>query len=280
MPITATTSPHTNSAQDVAAIVAALEQRLSAQPNDMDGWLMLGNFHLALRDVESAIKAFARAHLLGGGKNATAALGLGWALSLRNGGRITSEADRLFESAIALAPYDPQALFFSGLAAAQRGDDAPARRRWQELKGMRLASKLAAALDAQVAALDKQVATQANQPAAATARVTVNLALAPRLAARVSTDTPLFVFAQLRNQQGPPLAVKRVTTAAIGSVVILSPDDSTIPGRAIGQGMQVIVTALIALAGRATAAKGDFYGQLAYTVGTDGPRELRIDNVL
>ena len=141
-------------------------------------------------------------------------------------------------------------------------------------------SKVAAMLDARLAALDRRDATRSKQPAAATARVTVNLVLAPRLAARVSTDTPLFVFAQLPNQKGPPLAVKRVTTAAIGSAVILSPADAMIAGRAISRGMHVIVTARVALNGQATAAKGDFYGRLAYSVGTDGSRELRIDKVL
>src|SRR6266850_4875388 len=93
MPTTTATGSQMNSAQDIAAFVATLEQRLGAQPNDIDGWLMLGKSYLALQDAESAVKAFARAQLLGGGKNAPAAIGLGWALSLRSGGRITPEAN-------------------------------------------------------------------------------------------------------------------------------------------------------------------------------------------
>ncbi len=279
-PITAATISRAGSAQDVATMVATLEQRLRTQPNNIEAWLMLGKSYLALGNTESAVKAFAQAQLLGGGKNAAAALSLGWALTLREGGRITSEADRLFENAIALAPHDPRALYFSGLAAAQRGDNVHARRRWQELKGMHPAPKVALLLDAQLAALNTQVATGSYQPAAAAAQATVNLVLAPSLAARVTADTPLFVFAQRPNQRGPPLAVKRLTTAAIGSAVVLSPEDSMIPGRAIGRDMRVIITARIAFNGQPVATRGDLYGQLAYTIGKDGLRELLIDKVL
>lgn len=265
---------------DVATMVATLEQRLKDQPNNIEGWLMLGRSRLVLGDVDTSVKAFTRAHQLGSGNNVPAALGLGEALSLRAGGRIEGEADHLFEGAIALAPRDPQALLLSGLAAAQRGDTALARTRWESLKAQHPSPQVTAVLNARLAALDEGADAGFGQPGATTAQATVRLVLSPRLAARVSAETPMFVYAQLPGQSGPPLAARRLTTAAIGSSVALSAGDSVVPGNVLSNGLQVTITARIAFSGQAKAAKGDLYGRLLYHIGKDGARELLIDKIL
>lgn len=142
---------------DVTTMVAALERQLSVRPNNLEAWLVLGRSRLVLGNFDASVKAFVQAQRLGNGKNVAAALGLGEALSLRAGGHINGESDRLFEEAIVLAPRDPQALLLSGLAAAQRGDTVLARRRWEKLKGMHTAPNVAAMLDARIAALDAHV---------------------------------------------------------------------------------------------------------------------------
>jgi cytochrome c-type biogenesis protein CcmH len=139
-----------------ASGVFELEERVAAQPDNIDGWLMLGRSYLEVGRADDAVAAFARAYRLGHGSSAAAALSLGEALSLRAGGRMTSDAGRLFEEAIALAPHDPHALLASGIAAAHRGDVAQARHRWQELMGMHPAPKVAAMLEARLAAMDEQ----------------------------------------------------------------------------------------------------------------------------
>ncbi len=295
-------------APDVAAMVAKLERRLRDQPNDVNGWLLLGRSYLALQRTDEAVTAYDHAHRLDA-KNADADLGLGEAMSLRAGGEITPPAAEMFEAALTLAPANPKALLYGGFAAAVRGDRALARSRWQALKNLHPPQQIEAMLDARIAELAaadgapaaagqaapgeaggvaddaaagtnasaKGTSASAGDLAAATA--TVSISIAPALKARLKSETPLFVFAREPGTQGPPLAAKRLTSAAIGTQVRLSSADSMLPGRKLVSGRQVSITARVSFSGQPTPAAGDLYGELSYDVGRDGVRNLVIDRV-
>jgi len=89
----------------------------------------------------------------------------------------------------------------------------------------------------------------------------------------------LFVFAREPGGQGPPLAAKRLTSAALGSEVRLSAADSLLPGRSLVAGQKVSITARISFSGQPLPVAGDLYGELTYDVGHDGVRELVIDRI-
>ena len=282
---------------DVGAMVAQLEKRLQDQPNDLKGWLMLGRSYLTLNRLDDAIVAYDHAHQLDS-KNADASMGLGEAMSLRAGGEITPQAAQLFEEALALAPDNPKALLYGGFAAAVRGDRTLARTRWQALKDLHPPPQIAQMLDARIAELGPPEGSSATGSAAAGsaanaatagtststqdlngAVVTVNISIAPALKSRLVSEAPLFVFAREPGSGGPPLAAKRLTSAAIGSQVQLSPADSMLPGRVLVKGRQVAITARVSFSGQPVQAAGDLYGELSYDVGRDGVRNLVIDRV-
>jgi cytochrome c-type biogenesis protein CcmH len=284
---------------DVAAMVAKLEKRLQEEPNDLKGWLMLGRSYLTLNRLDDAVVAYDHAYRLDP-KNVVAVMGLGEAMSLRAGGNITPRAAQLFEEALALAPADPKALLYGGFAAAVRGDRALARTRWQALKEMHPPEQIVQMLDARIAELGPPAGSPAaggtaeaapagtNASPAGTgssagglsgADVTVNISIAPALKSRLVSEVPLFVFAREPGGQGPPLAAKRLTSAAIGSQVHLSPGDSMIPGRVLEKGKQVSITARVSFSGQPMPSAGDLYGELSYEVGRDGVRNLVIDRI-
>ena len=89
----------------------------------------------------------------------------------------------------------------------------------------------------------------------------------------------MFVFAREPGSPGPPLAAKRLTSAAIGSQVQLSPADSMLPGRVLMSGQRVSITARVSFSGQPIPSAGDLYGELSYDVGRDGVRDLVIDRV-
>jgi cytochrome c-type biogenesis protein CcmH len=111
------------------------------------------------------------------------------------------------------------------------------------------------------------------------ARATVNISIAPALKSRLVSEVPLFLFAREPGSKGPPLAAKRLTTAAIGTQVQLSASDSMMPGRVLAAGRQVSITARVSFSGQPVQAAGDLYGELSYDVGRDGVRNLVIDRV-
>jgi cytochrome c-type biogenesis protein CcmH len=274
-------------APDVIAMVAKLEQHLRDDPNDLAGWLMLGRSYTALQRLDAAVSAYEHAHQLDA-KSAEAALGLGEALSLRAGGEITPPASQLFEEAITLAPNNPKALLYGGFAAATRGERALARSRWQALKDMDPPPQIVQMLDARIAELGPVSAagtntspagTSASAEGSAAARVTVNIRIAASLKSRLKPEAPLFVFAREPGSQGPPLAAKRLTSAAIGTQIQLSAADSMMPGRVLVTGKHVSITARVSFSGQPTPAAGDLYGELGYDVGRDGALDLVIDRV-
>jgi cytochrome c-type biogenesis protein CcmH len=278
---------------DVAAMVAKLETHLREDPNDLTGWVMLGRSYVALERMDDAIVAYDHAHRLDAG-NAEAALGLGEAMSLRAGGNITPEAAKLFEQALSIEPGNPKALLYGGFAAAARGDVAAARSRWLALKEMHPPAQIEQLLDARIAELGPAEAGNSpvgnlpagnapagNSPeqAASDAEVRVNIRIAPAIKARLTREAPLFVFAREPGGKGPPLAAKRLTSAAIGTQIHLTVADSMIPGRVLMKGSRVSITARVSFSGQPLPATGDLYGELTYDVGQDGTRDLLIDRV-
>jgi len=273
---------------DVAAMVAKLETHLREDPNDVTGWLMLGRSYVALERMDDAIVAYDHAHRLDAG-NAEAALGLGEAMSLRAGGNITPEAAKLFEQALSIEPGNPKALLYGGFAAAARGDVAAARNRWLALKEMHPPAQIEQLLDARIAELGAAEAGNtpvgnapvgnAPEQAESDADVSVNIRIAPAIKARLTREAPLFVFAREPGGKGPPLAAKRLTSAAIGTQIHLSAADSMLPGRVLTKGRRVSITARVSFSGQPLPAAGDLYGELTYDVGQDGTRDLLIDRV-
>jgi cytochrome c-type biogenesis protein CcmH len=278
------------SAPDIAAMVGKLEKHLQEQPDDLQGWLMLGRSYMALQRLDDAVSAYDRAHHLG--KNAESALGLGEALSMRAGGEITPDAAQLFEEALTIAPNNPKALLYGGFAAAIRGDRALARGRWLALKDLHPPPQIVQMLDARIAELGPMGGAQAaagtsSSPAgtntsaegSAPAEVAVNIQLAAALKPRLKSEASLFVFAREPGGQGPPLAAKRLTSAAIGTQVHLSAADSMIPGRVLAAGKRVAITARISFSGQPIPASGDLYGEVLADVGRGGALDLVIDRV-
>jgi cytochrome c-type biogenesis protein CcmH len=267
-------------APEVAAMMAKLEQHLRDDPSDLAGWLMLGRSYTALQRLDDAVTAYDHAHRLAG-NNAEADLGLGEALSLRAGGEITPPAAQLFEDALTLEPNNPKALLYGGFAAATRGDRAVARSRWQALKDLHPPAQIEQMLDARIAELGAgpPAGTSASAEGSAAAQVTVNIRIAPALKSRLKPEAPLFVFAREPGSPGPPLAAKRLTSAAIGTQVQLSAADSMMPGRVLVSGRRVSITARVSFSGQPMPAAGDLYGELGYDVGHDGTLDLVIDRV-
>jgi cytochrome c-type biogenesis protein CcmH len=271
---------------EVAAMVGKLEQHLKDQPGDQTGWLMLGRSYAVLNRADDAVGAYQHAYSLG--KNADAAAGLAEAMSLRAGGEITPEASKLFEEALSLAPDNPRALFYGGLAAAVRGDRVLARNRWMTLKNLHPPPQIEQILDARIADLGPMPSAGTNASdagtnpligASAAAQVIVNIGLAPALKGRVTPDALLFVFAREPGASGPPLAAKRLTAAAIGTQVQLSSSDAMLRGRELVEGQKVSITARISFSGSPTPVAGDLYGEIATEVGRDGARDLIIDRI-
>jgi cytochrome c-type biogenesis protein CcmH len=270
-------------------MVARLARKLEKDPDELNGWLMLGRSYTVLQQYQLAERAFRRADRLAGGKSAEALIGEAEALALSDETELDRRAGRLFEQALVLDPGNGKALFFGAAAALRRGDLPIARERFQKLLAMNPPDNIKPLLQKQLEAIDQQMSAGGAVPRAAAspptaaatdpaAKVRINVTVSPSLAQSASAASPLFVFVRDPARPGPPLAVKRLESH-FPQTVELTAGDSMMPGRAITTGEKVQVVARIARSGNPVGASGDLFGESAYQVGHDGLINIVINQV-
>ncbi|HUO19499.1 MAG TPA: hypothetical protein VMU44_06990 [Steroidobacteraceae bacterium] len=263
------------------SMVAELARKLEHDPNDLEGWLMLGRSYVALQEYPLAYRAYTRADRLANGRNVEALLGEAQALALSDPGELDGRAARLVERALTLEPGSGKALFFGALVAARRGELPLARERFTKVLALNPPDAVRAFLEQQLAAIDRQTgaapAPDTAAAAASSAAVRVRVLLSPAL--RQSAGAfPLFVFVRDPAQPGPPLAVRKLASE-FPQTVELTARDSMVAGRTFAPGARVAVVARIARSGSPVGARGDPYGEISYQVGKDGLATLTIDRV-
>jgi cytochrome c-type biogenesis protein CcmH len=299
-------------------MVARLARKLESDPQDLNGWLMLGRSYIALEQFPLALRSFERADRLAGGKNADALVGEAEALTMSDEAELDGRAGRLIEQALALDPNSGKALFFGAAAAVRRGELALGKERFQKLLSMNPPEAIRPILQQQIDGLEKRMAAGdagvagpargagvaaaagggtsaglaspapgsaasvngANATAAANsaAAVRVHIELSPELSKAAPDAAPLFVFVRDPAQPGPPLAAKRLASR-FPQTVELTPADSMVPGRVFASGQSVQVVARIARSGNPLAGSGDPFGEVAYRVGHDGLVNIVIDHL-
>ena len=114
---------------DVDTMISRLEQRLQANPNDGEGYRMLGWSYQNTGKPAEAIKAYAQAVRLLPGR-ADVLAGYGEALVAVAADKVTPEAKAQFEAALRADAQQPRARFFLSLYKAQNGQEAAALEEW------------------------------------------------------------------------------------------------------------------------------------------------------
>ncbi|MBA3929806.1 MAG: cytochrome C biogenesis protein [Xanthomonas sp.] len=243
--------------------VAQLEAELKKQPNEPEGWRLLGKSYAALQRYGDAQKAFGRAvQLLP--TDADLLVEAAQARLFANAERkLDAEAIALLDKAIAINPDHQRALWFVGLAQRQEGKHAEAAKTWEPLLA-KVDPNTAATLRTQINEARAEaglppLAETAPAPAAdaAPALLTVTVDLAPALKDKLAPDDTLFVFA--RQVGGPPMpvAAKRLPVSAFPVTVPLGDGDSPMPTLKLSQLPQVQLVARIAKGSGPAAQSGD-----------------------
>jgi len=128
----ASASPDNARIASVDDMIAGLRQRLELDPEDVDGWSMLGWALFRTDRYPEAAGAFASAAAL---LPDSADLRSSWgeAVVMAASGSVTQEAADLFGAALARDPSDERARFYQALALDQSGEPEAAVRAWLSL---------------------------------------------------------------------------------------------------------------------------------------------------
>ena len=273
------------SPQEIDALLQRLVDRLKANPDDMQGWVMLARSYKALGRSAEAAEAFGRAEAALDGD---AALLAEYAEALAESrGKFAGKPDELIARALKANPDEPMALFVAGESANERRDYAAVVDYWGRLLlKVEPDSQDARTLGAAVDQAKELLAGQGDKPAAKTlpqaAAKTISgeVILSGKLAAQVQPNDPVFIFARPADGSSRmPLAVLRISVADLPFRFRL--DDSTAMqgGQKLSEVAAVALEARIARAGMATRSSGDLFGVAEKTqVGSQDVR-LVIDQV-
>ena len=267
----------TQQQHSVEEMVVKLAQRMREQPDNVEGWIMLGRSYASMKRYQDATKAYARAYALAD-DNAGLITDYADALVTASGGDFTDEAGELLNKALALQPDNAKALWLLGHWKYQRADYQGAIDSWQRVAGLlppgdknavvinqqiqqaknALAEKgvvLAAAEDspADSAPADNQAPVSGNQ-------IRVTVSLDPALTQQAAADDTVFVFA--RAAQGPkmPLAIVRKQVRDLPVTVTLDDSLAMTPAMVLSNFPQVTVGARISKSGQAMPQSGDLQG--------------------
>ncbi|NJM34343.1 MAG: tetratricopeptide repeat protein [Rhodomicrobium sp.] len=117
---------------DIDALVKRVEQNVAENPDDPNGWRMLGWSYYNMGRFPEAVTAYRRAVELQKDNPTLRAL-YGEAQVKAADGVVTEEALATFDAVLAIDPNDERSRFFKGVARAQKGDDKGAVEEWLAL---------------------------------------------------------------------------------------------------------------------------------------------------
>jgi cytochrome c-type biogenesis protein CcmH len=118
--------------QNIEANVAALAKRLEQNPNDVQGWTMLGRSYLGMEKYEEASDAYARATTLKA-NDADLWADYAFAMAMANGRSLQGKPQELIKKSLQIDPDNAKALELAGSAAYETNDYKQAIDYWQRL---------------------------------------------------------------------------------------------------------------------------------------------------
>ena len=301
-------SPHggAGSTPQMDQAIAGLEKRLEAEPENVEGWMLLGRAYKTTQRFDAARDALKRAFDLQP-NDPDVMVEYAEAIALADPERdIAGEPQALLEQAVADNPQHQRALWLLGIGAAQVGDYTGAIARWEALLPLlgeddgeireQVEAQLAearsraglpaapasTAATAPAAAPAAPVAAADPAPAGGGARLTVEVDISPELAARLAPSDVLYVFARAAEGPRMPLALQRLPGAKFPLTVTLDDSMAMMPTMKLSSAPQVVVGARVSKTGVANPQSGDLEvisAPLA-TATQDAPVRLVINTVV
>ena len=269
--------------------IEQLAQRLQANPNDLEGWILLGRSLLATGQPDRAAQAFTFAMKL-----APDSLDIkgfyAEALAEANQGSLLGKPAEIIADILRQNPKHKSGLWLAGIAASERGDLAAALRYWETLKAQFApGSQEAGEIEAFIQKARAEAATTPEAPAAAgkTApatggrRVQVRVTLADSLKSQASPEDTVFIFARAAEGPPMPLAVVRKQVRDLPVAVTLDDSLSMMPGMTLSSFERLVIGARVSRSGRPVPTPGDLEGLTEpVTPGPDAAYDIAISRVV
>jgi cytochrome c-type biogenesis protein CcmH len=278
---------HSGDLPGMEEAVASLKGRLANNPEDVEGWKMLGRTQSAMQDFAGAVDSLERAVELENGQNADTLVNLAIGLVNRDGGPL--EGGRpvaLLENALKLNENNQPALFYLGMASANRGDTDTAATLWERLLALGPPQDVRGILEQNIAAWRGEqppaMSMASAEPAAEAeipddAVVSARVSLSEEAVAAMRGNAAVFIIARDPNAPSPPIAVARRMLSDLPAVVSLTDAQSMVEGRNLSGFAEIELLARVSLSGGPAAQSGDWFGSMIVRPSENNSVFLTID---
>jgi len=256
----------------VEQMISGLLAKLKENPNDEQGWSLLGRTFMAVKRYQEAYQVYSRLLQLKKKEDPEVLVSMADALAMANGGTISGEPANLVQRALKVDPDNITALWLAGLAADEQKNASEAVAYWKRILPLvkddptstqQVNEMIAQAEGESNSAQTSQesVAVTENKQTESQAKVNVRVVLDGALMDKVKPDDIVFVFAKAT--QGPPMPLaavkKRVQDMPLD--VVLDDSMAMMPNMKISNFKQVVISARVSKSGSPTGKKGDLMSQ-------------------
>ena len=275
---------------EIKAMVDSLAARLKDNPDDIEGWVMLGRSYIIMERFDEAGTVYAKLVEMAP-DNPQFLSDYADMLAMTNNGNLQGKPAELISRALDIDPDYPKALALAGTLEFEREKFDQAVTYWERLLNVipadakdsnfyksvsdSIAQAKSLAMKGRNESIPIQLAQNSNvesdlpvklssgekqEDAAGVPSVSGSVTLDASLAAKVSPDDTLFVFA--RASQGPkmPLAILRLHAKDLPVSFKLDDNMAMTPAMKLSSFPEVVVGARISKTGQAIPSSGDFEG--------------------
>jgi len=265
-------SPDQVDQKDLAKMAQTLADKLQSQPENLQGWVMLGRTYRTMENFDASLRAYDAALKLSADDDLQ--LERIEVIAMQRQGNFDGEPWRVIREILQKDPQHFGALLTAGSASYAEGKYADALKYWEQ------ARKPLEANHPDLAGLENAIATVRDKmglppkaasagpsgPAAAsTLNVSGQISLSAALKAKASPNDAVFVYATPANGDRMPLAIMKTTVSQLPMNFTL--DDSMVmtPERKLSTAGEVFIKVRVSKSGNAMPQSGDLTG------GSEGP---------
>ncbi|MBS0424780.1 MAG: c-type cytochrome biogenesis protein CcmI [Proteobacteria bacterium] len=271
-----------------SSVLENLIKRLSDNPEDIEGWVMLGRTYAIMGRYGEASNTYAKlVELIP--NNPQILSDYADVLAMKNQGNLSGKPAELIYQALSIDPQYPKALALAGTVEFEQERYAQAAEHWENLlqvipadaqltqtvkesiaEAKLLASGGKATVPEQavkvaeskqeVSAQPAEKAVSADAPAAAPLSVSGSVTINGDLAAKVSPSDTLFIYARAKSGPKMPLAILRLKASDLPASFTLTDDMAMTPTMKMSSFPEVVIEARVSKSGQAITASGDLQG--------------------
>ena len=267
-PITSEDDAH----QEISSMVDNLVKRLETEPDNIEGWNMLGRTYAIMGRFEEARDIYAE--LLAKSPDSPEAL-VNYAdvFAMTQDGSLMGKPIELINKALSIDPKNPKALALAGTAKFEQGEFNQAAVYWEELLAIipaesklaqsvsgsiKQAKSLASNNQGNVLIAKQQLPEPDNKNLSHTISGIVNIS--PALSAKTSPGDTLYIYARAKSGPRMPLAIVRLQAKDLPAKFTLKDGMGMNPNMKLTNFPEVVISARVTKSGKAVPTSGDLQG--------------------